>query len=215
MVRPRRKGDKPIKAHSEKLGGTSKKAKQKFKSPEKRAEELRLQRMVFDLTIRGMNARQIAAACNVGRRRAARLVARALDEAMADRDELVHLYMAKSIAQGDALLRTWMPRAMGYQRVDENGNPLRNEDGTLQVVEPDPKAALIVARVIRDRNILIGYGTTVKVEHTGAQGGPIMTAHLDARASAAMIRESFPNGPRVILAEGQDVTDVPKLADKH
>jgi hypothetical protein len=202
---------KPSQVEARLAGATAKKRKLQ-RSPEQRAEELKLQRAVFDLTVRGLNRRQIAATLNVPVARAARLVSRALDEALSDRDEIVHLYLAKGIAQADALIRTWMPRAMGYQRVDANGRGVVNEDGTPAIIEPDTKAAMLVARVLRDRNMLINYGTTVKVEHSGVAGGPIMTAHMDARAAAAIVRDHFANAPQVILTEDQSVADVPELA---
>lgn len=194
-------------ADASRLGGPTKKARKHQRSPKDRANELQLQRSIFQLVVRGATLRQISEQLNIGLKRAGRLQARALDEYLADRNELVHLRMAKSFATIDSMFRTWVPRATGYfKKVD-------NEDVW---VEPDPKAAHIVDRYVRSNNMLIGYGVSVKVEHTGAAGGPIMTAHLDARAAAAMFREgNNANAPQVFLDEGESIDDVPTLASHH
>lgn len=193
-------------AATSRLGGPTKHARKLQRSQKDLAIDLQLQKSIFQLVIRGATLRQIAEQLDIGLKRAGRLQARALDEYLADRNELIHLRMAKSFATIDAMFRTWVPRATGYFKKDA-------ETGTDVWVEPDPKAAHIVDRYVRANNMLIGYGVAVKVEHTGAAGGPIMTAHLDARAAAAMFRESNnANAPQVFLEEGESIDDVPTLA---
>lgn len=192
-------------------GGPTAKARQHQVDPVKRARELQDQQVAFEMTLRGFGRKQIAERLKCSSRRAARLVARGLDEQLADRDQLVHHYMAKGLAQADGLLRVWWVRATGYTKVDEHGEAVRDENGRPVVVEPDHKAAMVVARVLRDRNILIGHGQTVRVEHTGAGGGPIMTANISAMEAAMKVRQRFENAPKVILAVGQNVEDVPSI----
>jgi hypothetical protein len=156
-----------------------------------------------ELQNRGVGIVRSAEILKIPSARAARLLARAMDEYYADHEELLQRRIAKLLSKNDAMFRTWFPRASGY--VDENN----------VVHPPDIEAARLVARLIRDEGVLLGRGV-VNIQNVNT--GPVMsvnTTNIDARTSAAMIRESFPNGPRVILAEGQDVTDVPKLADKH
>ncbi len=64
-------------------------------------------------------------------------------------------------------------------------------------------AALVRHRARMAISRICGHGNTMQVEHTGAQGGPIMTAQATPQDAAAMIRARF-NGiePYVGDADG-------------
>lgn len=152
-------------------------------SPEVKVRELDMQRAAIQLKLQGATLPAIAKQLGVDERTVRRLRARALEEYLTDRDELVQIAVAEAFATYDAIRRTWWVRAVG--------GVVTKADGTEERFEPDAEALRLILRAQRDKNLLVSHGQPVRVEHTGAAGGPIVTAQVDAMDRARLIREDF------------------------
>jgi hypothetical protein len=184
------------------LGRPPMKLRKEGQSPAERLAELEQQKTASGLIVRGFSMAQIADRLKVDIRTVSRLLARAMDEYLSERDDVVHFRFGVGLSRYDAIISSYMHRALGFK--DEKGN----------VHEPDHKAALVVLRAQRDADRLINYGQSIRVEHTGLGGGPIVTtgattATMDVRTMIQIVRETIPNAvtPDVILEEGEEIPD--------
>jgi hypothetical protein len=192
-----------VEKHSERLGRAPKKStERKQRSFENTATELTQQKQAAELKLNGATYPQIAEALGVDDRTARRLIARALDEYFEDRNAVVQRIVGTNLARYDQLFRTWWPRAVGGKKIDP-------KTGKEIEIEPNQEAARIALRAMRDLNMLIGHGETLRIEHTGANGGPIVTAQVDAMEAARLVRANF--GGKVTPPVLAQVNPVPNV----
>jgi hypothetical protein len=149
--------------------------------------DLSKQKVAVELKIRGATYAQIAEHLGVAEQTAKLAVSRGLQEYYDDHHEVVHRYLGINLARYDALMRAWLPKALGGQRQE------RRADGTMEVItmEPNGFATKVVLEALRDMGRLLGNGQTLHVEHSGPNSGPIMTAAVDAMEAARAVRAAF------------------------
>lgn len=147
------------------------------------ARELHRIRQVYELKMLGRTDASIALQLGVDKRTVARLKARAYEDQYVDNTQFVQEQNAQTNARLDAIVATYLPRALG--------STVQNADGTTTKFEPDPDAAMVVLRAERDRVRMVNAGRPMRVEHTGAAGGPIVTANVEPREKARVVRQSF------------------------
>lgn len=157
------------------------------KSPENRAEELRRQRFVLQRRNQGVPEDVIAEHLGVDERTVSRIYNRALEAYAADHKRALEQIVRRGQSVRDALRRTWMIRATGGELEVEGPDGAR----TRQRIEPDEKAARVILRLQRDEDMLLQHMQPLRVEHTGAGGGPILTAEADPAEKARAIRMAF------------------------
>jgi DNA-binding CsgD family transcriptional regulator len=124
---------------------------------------------LLKMKVRGASETQIAASLGVDRSTVNRIWASAMTEWNGDHHRLVSKKFAEMLAAHEAEIAdtyTWE--------------------------ESDPAAAALIrhrARMAISR--ICGHGNVSKVEHTGANGGPIMTAQATPQDAAALVRARF------------------------
>lgn len=133
-----------------------------------------MQTQAVQLKTEGYTHVQIADELNVPVHTVPKLLADGLREYTSSRDEAVKKSIAIQTARYDRLFQKWMPRAIGRKEMVEN------KDGAMVEIThaPDPEAARIVASLMRDYGRMFGLNK-IRVEHTGAGGGPILSHNFD------------------------------------
>ncbi len=154
------------------------------RSPERVVAEVTKQRQVLAMTNRGMSHSRIAELLGVDVRTVARLLSRAVEEYLVDHQEFMQREMAKMFAKYDAIDMVWWPRVVGGDVID----PVTGERS---IARPDVEAFRVYRGYLRDKGQLLKHGVPIRVEHTGAAGGPIVTAEADAMETARLISEDF------------------------
>lgn len=185
---------KPLKKHkvSSKTGRVTEKTAQRVPNDGQVLKNLANQKLAAELRIRGASYQQIAEHMNMDVRSVKRLVQRSLEEYHDSHIEVVQEYLALNLARSDQLMRVWLPKALGGTRKEKIADPVTGQITEVQTtMEPDPQAAKIVLDAMRDIGRLLGTGNANRIELTGAAGGPIVTAAVDAMDAARLVREAF------------------------
>lgn len=130
--------------------------------PDRVLKELAQQKTATQLKLRGATTAQIGEHLQISPRTVTALIDKAIDEYRIDRDENVKRMIAVNAARYDQAMRSLWPEACG----------IRNEDGTW-AKEPKTEAMNLALKAMRDLNRLFGQCIPTRVEHSGANGGPI------------------------------------------
>ncbi len=150
------------------------------RSLETTVELLKNQSAALQMSAEGYSHREIAEALDIGIARVPKLLSEALGELVETRNKAADKFFALHRRRYDLLIRTWMRKAMGYSEEVENVDGARVE----VVHPPDPKAAMIMAKLQADYAKMFGFNK-LRVEHTGAHGGPIMNFNANVDWSKA------------------------------
>lgn len=152
------------------------------------AKDLQNQKTAISLKTSGVPYSEIAEHLGVDLKTAKRLVARGLEEYYDDHAEVAHRYSGINLARYDRLMRSWLPRALGGKQTVKD--PVTGND-VVQVIDPNAEAAHICITAMRDLNRHLGNGQAIRLTHEGPNGGPILTAAVDAMDAARLVREAF------------------------
>ncbi len=169
-----RKSEGIIDKVAKKAANTAKKRRKKLGiAPDKRGVEdtfriLSLQYKAIMMELDGYSPYEIAKELDLPRSQVLALIRSGLEEFVEKRDEAAGRKIALQNMRYDRLLKTWQPRAL------ESTKKITDEDGneTEIVVPPDPKAAMVVAKLLKDQTSMHGLNK-LRVEHTGKDGGAI------------------------------------------
>jgi hypothetical protein len=144
------------------------------RSLEKTVEDLSHQATALRMAAEGYSHREIADELSCHFAKIPKLLAEGLEEYHESRNKAADKFFGIHRRRYDLLLQTWMPKARGWTEL------VVNEDGAhVEVVHPpDAKAAMIVAKLQADYSKMFGFNK-LRVEHTGAHGGPIMNVNID------------------------------------
>lgn len=175
------------------------------RSFEKTVLDLEQQATAVQMKVEGFSHPEIAAALSVPVGRVPGLLADGLEEYREKRNKAVDKYFALHTRRYDVLFKKWMPKALGHVV------QVKNEEGAMVdvTIPPDPEAARIVAAYMRDAARMFGFNK-LRVEHTGAHGGPIVNvnAHIDwSRATDEQLAQASAGNQEVIrLLSGADAS---------
>lgn len=166
------------------------------RSFEATVRDLEQQATAVRMKVEGYSHPEIAAALKVSVARVPSLLANGLEEYREKRNKAVEKYFALHTRRYDVLLQKWMPRALGAVV------QVKNEDGAIvdATIPPDPEAARVVATYLRDAARMFGFNK-LRVEHTGAHGGPIVNvnANIDwSRATDEQLAQAAAGNPEVL-----------------
>lgn len=156
----------------------------RMKSPSTQLRDLDLQKTIAQLSLRGMSNNRIAERLGIDPVTVAQHLARALHDKHGDLDKVVAVEFAKTLAQIDAMIFSLHAKAHGGVFIDET-------TGERQEIKQDLEAARVHERYLRLRAMLLGKMQPTRVEVTGANAGPIVTATVDAMEAARAMREEF------------------------
>lgn len=165
-------------------------------SLEATVEELKEQAKALDLAAAGCSHREIANELGIHILKVPRLLTDALGELFQKRDAAADKFFALHRRRYDILIRQWLPKAT------DRMVSLKNEDGAIveTFVPADPKAAMIMAKLQADYAKMFGFNK-LRVEHTGAHGGPILNlnANIDwSRATDEQLAQAAAGNQEVI-----------------
>jgi hypothetical protein len=157
-------------------------------------EDLVKQSDALQLSVMGHTHQEIADKLNVSKASVAGLLNEGLGELLEKRDKAADKFFSIHRRRYDLMIREWMPKAM--DRIIQ----IKNDEGAFvdHFVPGDPKAAMIVAKLQADYAKMFGLNK-MRVEHTGAHGGPILNMNIDwSRATDEQLAQAAAGNSEVV-----------------
>lgn len=162
--------------------------------PHDRERDVAMSKIIYARRLQGIPPRRIADDLGIEMPAYYRLWSKAFEDFSKDYDRQIAEMFAESIARRDVLLRAWF--------LDATGGAFVDKDGETHVVVKNRHAATIYRQILRDGDLLIANARPQRIEHSGVDGGPIVTIHVDAQEAARLVREQFATpASRQLVAE--------------
>lgn len=175
-------------------------------------KNLKNETVAMQMRMRGVSYAEIARTLDVDPATAKRFILRATEELRGDHMAVLEERFIMSMARVDEIHRAIFTRALGQKRLvtDKFGRPVTDPFTGKQAEEtvaPDIDALKIITRLALETMRMRLDSKAIRIETTGADGGPIVTAAVDSMEAARLVREAF--GAKVARVPS-DASEVPR-----